>query len=153
MCFLSSNILVFPRKMTFSISRPGINLAIESQPGLKSTIFIPPASRIYWGQKSCNTTKFLHNSSLFKKAQLQENCINLITWRSTKAECSPTWSSTVGEKNWHFDHVPYLGVPKYFRIWLYKDRSSSICKVWFWQMNKQSSINYSNRTEKWKSRQ
>ena len=27
MCFLSSNISVFPRKTTFSISRPGINLA------------------------------------------------------------------------------------------------------------------------------
>ena len=111
----------------------------ESQPGLKSTIFIPPACRIYWVQKSCNTTNFLHNSSLSKKAQLQENCINLIIWRLTKVECPPTWSSMVGEKNWHFDHVPYLGIPKYFRFWLYKDRSSSIYKVWFGQMNKQSS--------------
>ena len=101
----------------------------ESQPGWKPTIFIRLACHIYWVQKSCNTTNFLHNSSLSKKAQLQENSINLIIWCLTKAECSLTCSSTVGEKNWYFDHVPYLGIPKYFRLWLYKDRSSSICRV------------------------
>ena len=101
----------------------------ESQPGWKSTIFIRLACHIYWVQKSCNTTSILHNSSLSKKAQLRENFSNLIIWRLTKAECSLTCSSTVSEKNWHFDHVPYLGTPKYFRFWLYKERSSSICKV------------------------
>ena len=30
----------------------------------------------------------------------------------TKAECSPTLSSSVGEKSGHFAHVPYLGIPK-----------------------------------------
>ena len=102
----------------------------ESQPGWKLTIFIRLACHIYWVQKSCNTTNFLHNSSLSKKAQLQENCVNLIIWRLTKAECSLTCSSTVAEKNWHFDHVPYLGIPKYFRFWLYNSYSMSPSSIW-----------------------
>ena len=37
-------------------------------------------------QKTCNTTNFLHNSPLSKKAQLQENWINLIIWQLTKVQ-------------------------------------------------------------------
>ena len=133
-----------------SLSR---NLAFKSKCPQKSNIVRYPRVAFIECRKVVIQPSFCITSSLFKKAQLQENCINLIIWRLTKAESSPTWSSMVGEKNWHFDHVPYLGIPKYFRLWLYKDRSSSICKVWFGQMNKQSSKNYSNRTEKWKSRQ
>ena len=51
-----------------------------------------------------------------KKTQLQENWINLIIDWGTKAECSLTLSSSFGEKNGHFDHVPYLGIPKDFRF-------------------------------------
>ena len=81
MCFLSSNISVFPRKTTFSNSRPDINLA-----------------RLNWA------------------------------W-GTKAECAPTLSLSVGEKNGHFDHVPYLRIPNFFRFYLHKDRSFNLRKV------------------------
>ena len=67
-------------------------------------------------EKLPKTTNLLHNFSLSKKAQLQENWINPIISRWTKAERSPTLGSSVGEKNGHFDHVPYLGIPKYFRL-------------------------------------
>ena len=83
-----------------------------SQVGWKSTIFIPFACCIYWLRKSCNTTNLLHNFSLSKKAQLQENWINLIIYWGTKAECSPTLSSSAAEKNSQFDHEPYLGIQK-----------------------------------------
>ena len=73
-----------------------------SQLGWKSTIFIRLACCIYWAQKSCSTTILLHNFSLSKNAELQENWINSIIYWGTKAECSPTLSSLVGEKNSHF---------------------------------------------------
>ena len=46
-----------------------------SQLGWKSTIFIWFACYIYWAHKSCNATNLLHNFSLSKKEQLQENWI------------------------------------------------------------------------------
>ena len=77
MCFLSSNISVFPRKTTFSISRPDMNLA-----------------RLNWAKKQpfiegkkvvIHATNLLHKFSLSKKARLQENWINLIIFWVTKA--------------------------------------------------------------------
>ena len=90
------------------------------QLGWKSTIFIRFACCIYWAQKGCNATNLLHNFSLFKKAQLQENWMNLIIFWGTKAECSPTLSSSVGKKKWSFwPCAIYLGIPKdYLRIGL-----------------------------------
>ena len=67
-------------------------------------------------QKSCNTTNLLHNFSLSEKAQLFENWIHLSIYWGTKAEASPTLSSSVGEKNGHFEHVLFLGIPNYLRF-------------------------------------
>ena len=79
---------------------------------------LPPKAQSIMGHVQVENTNnyFLHNFSLSKRAQLLENWINLIIYWGTKAECSPTLSSSVGEKNGHFDHVPYLGITKDFRF-------------------------------------
>lgn len=61
-------------------------------------------------QKICNRTNLMHYYSLSKKAQFQEYWINPIIWQKPKPERCPMLSWSVGEKNSHFDHVPYLGI-------------------------------------------
>ena len=138
MCFLSSNILVSARKTASAISRADINLARPNWAENRPFSFDSHVAFIE-RRNGAKTTNFLHNFSLSKKAQLQQNWINPNISLWTKAECSPTLGSSVGEKNGHFDHVPYLGIPKYFRVWLCKDRSFNTCKVWSGQMIKHSS--------------
>jgi len=66
MYFFASNILLLPRKTTFSISRPDINLTnpnwVENQP-----FSFDWHCRNYRAQNSCNTTNLLQNYFLSKK--------------------------------------------------------------------------------------
>ena len=114
MCFLSSNILVFPRKTTFSISRADINLARPNWAENRPFSFHSHVAFIERRKIVIQLTYYItfpcpkkHNSRKIGLIQL---------FRGEKKQCSPTLSSSVGEKNGHFDHVPYLGIPKYFRF-------------------------------------
>ena len=113
MCFLPSNISVFPRKTTFSTSRPDISLAslswAENRPFGSHVAFIER-------RKVVIQLIYCITFPCPKKAQLQENWIYSIIYWGAKAECSPTLSSSVGEKNGHFDHVPHFEFPKDFRF-------------------------------------
>ena len=79
-CFLSSNILVFPRKTTSSISRVDINLARPNWAENRPFSFDSHVAFIE-RRKVAKTTNLLHNFSLSKQAQLQENWINPIILR------------------------------------------------------------------------
>jgi len=98
MCFLSSNISVFPRKTTFSISRPGINLASPNRLKIDQFHSIR-VSHLVSAEKLKYNQLFADLFLVQKSTIAIENWINLIIWQLTKAECCPTWSSTVGEKN------------------------------------------------------
>ena len=113
MCFLSSSISVFPRKTTFLISRRDINLARLNQAENQPFSFDWHVASI---ERRKVVIQLIYCMTLSKKAQLQENWMNLIIYWGTKAECPPTFSSSVGQKDGHFDYVPYLGIPKDFRF-------------------------------------
>ena len=76
MCFLSSNILVSARKTTSSISRADINLARPNWAENRPFSFDSHVAFIE-RRKVAKTTNLLHNFSLSKKAQLQQNWINI----------------------------------------------------------------------------
>ena len=75
MCFLSSNILVSARKTTSSISRADISLARPNWAKYRPFSFDSHVAFIE-RRKVAKTTNLLHNFSLSKKAQLQQNWIN-----------------------------------------------------------------------------
>ena len=115
MFFLSSNISVFLRKPTFSISGPDINLArlnwAENRPfSLDSHFAFIERRKVVIQLIYCITFPCPKKHSCWK------NWIHLILYWGTKAEASPTLSSSVGEKNGHFEHVLFLGIPNYLRF-------------------------------------
>ena len=109
MCFLSSNISLFPRKNTFSISRSDINLMrldwAENQPfSLDSHVALTERRKIAIQLIYCITF------SCPKKHNYRKIGLTLLFIGEQKL------SSSVGGKNGHFDHVPYLRIPKDFRF-------------------------------------
>ena len=87
-CFLSSNISVFPRKTTFSISLPGINLASPSQAENRSFSFDSRVTFIECRkvviQPTFGRTLPCPEKHNYRKIVL----CNVIIWQLTKAECS-----------------------------------------------------------------
>ena len=90
MCFLPSNILVYPRKTTSSISRADINLARPSWAENRLFSFDSHVAFIK-RRKDAKTTNLLHNFSLSKKAQYRKIGLILLFRGEQKQSVLQRW--------------------------------------------------------------